>query len=626
MKLLSLAPLAVLLLQAGLNPPPQQKPTGSIEGTVTGSGTNLPVANARVAIGRRGQPPPGALPAPVAGRGATPALPPIPAVTTDDKGKFVVPDLDNGAYTVQVTANGYVARPYGLQAISSTVSPVASPVNVMGGQPTKDINVVLTPAANISGRIRDSSDQPIVNVSVQLLRYTYNYQGQRSYQSAGTTRTDDHGEYRMYWVTPGRYYLLVGRPSTGSNAYGEFLVGDSRGGGANGNEVPSVLGYAFYPGVQEIANARTIDMQAGADLQSVDLTLVTKPRTFKVRGKIIDSRNGQPPPRAGVFVAPPMQGLGQDDSFFISDSASPNYNGKTGTFEIKDLLPGPYSIVAMVTDTPLPGVRGPVGRSSAMVPVTIGSTDVDNLTISVEPAGSIPGRVSIEGQLPAQMSMERLRVQLVPVGNAQSSLSSVLSNAFYQNSQTNVAADGKFRLVNVVPGEYRVEFGGFPVNASAGPNNPAGTQYIGTMQTGNAYIKDAQLDGADAFNVPLRFSGSVNNGLDVVLAFGSGRVEGTVTDGRSQPVTAGMVVAVPDRLRFRTDLYRPAAIDPGGKFTFPSLPPGDYRIFAWESVEANGWFDPDLLARSEGRAHSVHVAEMSTQTISMQIIPAEGSR
>jgi hypothetical protein len=224
------------------------------------------------------------------------------------------------------------------------------------------------------------------------------------------------------------------------------------------------------------------------------------------------------------------------------------------------------------------------------------------------------------------MSMDRLRVQLTPVGNAQSSLSSVLSSAFYQNTQTNVAADGTFRLVNIVPGEYRVEFGGFPVFTSPGPNNSAGTQYIGTMQTGNAYIKDAQLDGADAFNVPLRFSGSVNNGLDVVLAFGSGRVEGTVTDGRSQPVTAGRVVAIPDRLRFRTDLYRPQAIDPSGKFTFPSLPPGDYKIFAWESVEDNGWFDPDLLARSEGRAHSVHVTEMSTQTISMQVIPAEGSR
>jgi hypothetical protein len=427
-----------------------------------------------------------------------------------------------------------------VQASSTTVSPVvASPVTVIGGQPTKDINVTLTPAANISGRIRDTSDQPVVNVSVQLLRYSYNYQGQRSYQSVGTTRTDDHGEYRMYWVTPGRYYLLAGRPSTGANAFGDFLTGDS--GGANGNEVPSVLGYAFYPGVQEIANARTLDMQAGADLQSVDLTLVTKPRTFKVRGKIIDSRNGQPPPRAGVFVAPPMQGLGQDDNFFISDAASPNYNGKTGAFEIKDLLPGAYSIVAMVTDTPLPGARGPASRSSAMVPVAIGSTDLDNLTISVMPAGSIPGRVRIEGQLPAQMSMDRLRVQLTPVGNAQSSLSSVLSSAFYQNTQANVVADGTFRLANIVPGEYRVEFSGFPINASAGPNNPAGPQYFGSMQTANAYIKDAQLDGADAFNVPLRFAGSVNNGLETVLAFGSGKVEGTVTDGRSQPVTAGRV-------------------------------------------------------------------------------------
>jgi len=321
-----------------------------------------------------------------------------------------------------------------------------------------------------------------------------------------------------------------------------------------------------------------------------------------------------------------MQGLGQDDLFYFSDSVTPNYNGKTGAFEIKDLLPGPYSIVAMVTDTPSPDARGPSVRSSAMVPLSIGSADVDNLTISVVPAGSIPGRVRIDGQLPAQMSIERLRVQLTPVGNAQSSLSSVLSSGFYQNTQANVAADGTFRLLNIVPGEYRVELSGSPINASASPNSPAATQYFGSMQTANAYIKDAQLDGADAFNVPLRFAGSVNNGLEIVLAFGSGRVDGTVTDGRSQPATSGRVVAVPDRLRFRSDLYRAQAIDASGKFTFPSLPPGDYRVFAWESVEENGWFDPDLLERSSGRAHSLHVSEMSTQTISVQIIPAEGSR
>src|SRR4029450_6447170 len=125
-------------------------------------------------------------------------------------------------------------------------------------------------------------------------------------------------------------------------------------------------------------------------------------------------------------VSPQMPGLNQDDAFLGPDSGSSNYNAKTGTFEIRDLLPGTYSIVAIVNDTPQPGVRGPVGRSSAMIPVAITSADVDNLTISTVPTGALPGRVRIEGQLPAQMSMERLSVQLTPIGGSQSSLSGVL--------------------------------------------------------------------------------------------------------------------------------------------------------------------------------------------------------
>lgn len=631
MKHFLLAPLAALLLQTGGNPLQQRRPTGSIEGTITRAGSTQPVANARVTVTRRGaapQPPPGVnapiVVAPGAGgpRGGGPALPPIPAVTTDDRGKFVVPGLEDGAFNVNVQANGYIAQPYG----QKTRGGPAAPVNVNGGQPTKGIDVALVPASTISGRIHDPSDQPLINVSVQLLRYSYDTQGQRSYQPIGTTATNDRGEYRIYWVPPGRYYLLAGKPSTGSNSFADFIMADfGGGGGAAGNEVPKVLGFAFYPGVQEIANARTIDLQPGTDLQSIDMTLATKPRTFKIRGNIVDSRNGQPPPRASVFVAPQMPGLNQDDVFLGPDAGSSNYNAKTGVFEIRDLLPGTYSVVAMVTDNPVPGRPGPVGRSSAMIPVTINSTDADNVTISVVPAGAIPGRVRIDGQLPAQMTMERLSVQLTPVGGAQNSLSGVMGGVPYQNTRTNVTADGTYRLVNIVPGDYRIDFSGFPININ-NPNAAAGTQFYGSMQTANAYIKDARLDGNDALNAPVRFSGSVNNGLEIVLAFGSGRVEGTVTDSRSQPVAAGRVVAVPDRMRFRSDLYRTLSVDLNGRFAFPTLPPGDYKIYAWESIEDNGWFDPDLLARSEGRAVSVHVTESSTQTVSVQITPAEAQR
>lgn len=631
MKLLLLSPLAVLLLQAGGNPLQQQKPTGSIEGTVTRAGSSQPIPNARITVTRRGAPaqlPPGVnapvvvAPGAAGPRGGGPALPPIPPVTTDDRGKFVVPGLDDGAFTVNVQANGYVAQPYGQR----TRGGPAAPVNVSNGQPTKDINVALVPASTISGHIHDPSDQPLINVSVQLLRYSYDTQGQRTYQPIGAATTNDRGEYRIYWVMPGRYYLLAGKPSTGSNSLSELFLSDiGGGGGAAGNEVPKVLGFAFYPGVQEISNARTIDLQPGADLQSIDLTLAPKPRTFKIRGNVVDSRNGQSPPRASVFVAPQMPGVSQDNVLVGPDAGSTNYNAKTGVFEIRDLLPGTYSVIAMVADTPVPGRPGPIGRSSAMIPVTITSADADNVTISVVPAGTIPGRIRIDGQLPGQMTMERLTVQLTAVGATQNSLSGVMGSVLYQNTRTNVAADGSFRLVNIVPGDYRIDLGGFPVNLN-NPNGISGTQFIGTMQTANAYIKDARLDGNDSLNSPLRFSGSVSNGLEIVLAFGSGRVEGAVTDSRSQPVSAGRVVAVPDHMRFRSDMYRTSSVDLSGKFTFPTLPPGDYKIYAWESIEDNGWFDPDLLGRSEGRAVSVHVTESSTQSVSVQVNPAEAQR
>src|SRR5262249_10897342 len=152
------------------------------------------------------------------------------------------------------------------------------------------------------------------------------------------------------------------------------------------------------------------------------------------------------------------------------------------------------------------------------------------------------------------------------------SLPQLMSNV-YGSSPANVAADGTFRLSNIIQGDYRVEFSGFPTNI----NGPGGAQYYGSMMTANAYIKDAQFDGFDMMNSPLRFTGSVNNGIEIVLAFGSGRVEGTVTDNRSQPVTRGTIVAVPDRSRFRSDLYRTGSIDQNGRFTVPSLPPGDYK-------------------------------------------------
>jgi hypothetical protein len=551
MHVLSLLSLSLLLLQT--------KPTGSIEGTVTRAGSNQVISGARVTTIRRLTPNPPAA---------------IPPAITDASGKFVFSALEDGVYSIQVQADGYMPQAY------ATLGATASLVNVNGGQPTKDINVALTPRANISGRLRDTSAQPLINVPVQLLRYAYDAQGQRSYQATGATTTDDRGEYRIAGVAPGRYWLLAGRPPTED--------------------------YAFYPGVKEVVNAVAIDLQPGMDLPSVDLTLEAKPRTLKVRGKIVDSRTGQPPARASVVVAPQVAGLN------AGTVTSSTYDSTTGIFDIQGLSRGTYSLVAAVTDT-ASAQLGTVIQASGLLQLNVATADVDGLNISVVPSGTLPGRVRVEGRSPAQLPVDRLIVRLVP-------LPGVVASMLSQNLSGPVSPDGAFQVGNIIPGDYRLDF-----YIPTGNGAAAAAQYA-TMQAANAYIKDARLDGVDVLNAPIHFTGSTNKGIEATLAFGSGRVEVNVTDSRLQPVRAGRVVAVPERARFRTDLFRALSTDENGRSAFPALPPGDYKIFAFESIEDNGWFDPELLARSEGRAAGVHVTEASTQAVSVQIVPAAVTR
>src|SRR5437899_12944268 len=61
----------------------------------------------------------------------------------------------------------------------------------------------------VRGRITDDQGQPAVDVPVQLVRVVFNPQG-KTFQAVGSTNVDDRGEYRLYGVSPGNYYLLVG--------------------------------------------------------------------------------------------------------------------------------------------------------------------------------------------------------------------------------------------------------------------------------------------------------------------------------------------------------------------------------------------------------------------------------
>jgi hypothetical protein len=203
----------------------------------------------------------------------------------------------------------------------------------------------------------------------------------------------------------------------------------------------------------------------------------------------------------------------------------------------------------------------------------------------------------VEGQeLSAVPGSDRMQVQLSFAG-----LQVLTPTMQRQPHQARLNADGTFREDDVTPGDYRLTVTALPADF---------------------YIKEARFDQTDVLSRPLRFSGSVPGPLDIVLSPKSGRIDGTIVNDKQQPASGVRAVLVPDQHRDRLDLYKTAVADQNGRFTVRGIPPGDYKVFAWEAIDQFGYFDPDLVRQSEPFAKPVKIVESSKASVEVKIIPA----
>lgn len=620
MKLPAIAVSVFLLAQQ--SPPPSPKAT--IEGVVVRIGTGEPIEGAQVIATRQNPgaagalsgvvspaPPPAPLPpplppAPPAGAGGTfagtttfsfssvagtPLNAPgaVPPVTTGGSGKFAIKDLDPGAYRIAIAANGFTRQEYGQRVFPGQGTAVV----LAAGQTLNNVVIRLTPAGTVTGRIRDSLGRPLAGVPVQLLKATYNAAGQKSFQSAGSDRTDDRGEYRLYWVTPGRYYLVAGSGPGPTNR--PAMLG---GGVSSPNEVPNTsYALTYYPGAAELSSAATLNALPGVELGAIDFT-VPRQELRQVRGRIIDPRTRQAPPAINVGLA--YRDLtGGGGSF----GGSQGYNAATGTFELRNVVPGSYVIQATVQDAtpqaldPAARIAANAMRPTASAPITVSNADVENVVLTLAVPVSINGRMIVEGQpLTAVPGLDRFRVLLRP------SIDGTITNTGNAPQPQPVAADGTFRVDGVVPGEYVV---------SLSPLLP------------DFYLKEARFEQIDVLNQPMQFAGSSSGILDVVLSSRPGQIDGRAVDDKQQPVAGTLAVLIPDWPRNRLDLYKTATTDQNGAFTFRGVPPGDYKVFSWEALESYAFYDPAVLQQFEPKGKPVRVSESSKESVEVRIIPAE---
>ena len=157
--------------------------TGRIRGRVTSSETGAPVRRAQVRI---------------SGADIAPK-----AAMTDAQGRFEFGDLPAGRFTLTSTKSGYVTVQYG------QTRPFESgrPIELADKQALDKADISMPRGSVITGRIVDEFGEPVADANVTAMRQQWTNGRRRLLPAGRTAQTNDLGQYRMYGLPPGDYYV-----------------------------------------------------------------------------------------------------------------------------------------------------------------------------------------------------------------------------------------------------------------------------------------------------------------------------------------------------------------------------------------------------------------------------------
>jgi hypothetical protein len=481
---------------------------------------------------------------------------------TDANGQFEVRGIDPGRYRLHVIRNGYVTQEYGQR----TPNDPGAILSLRSGQDLKELLFRMLPSAVISGRIQNENGEPLPWVRVSALRASYR-QGKRSLSTEVTVVTNDLGEYRLFGLRPGRYFLsAIYRPGLKLEPIEEDY--DSEDAGKSGY-VPT-----YYPGTSDPARATALTIKTGDEVSSMDLLL--EPTTvYSVRGHVNILGARRNPNGVVLVLEARTTGLGWKIPPLRALVDKPE-----GTFDIQEVLPGAYTLSAFLFDD---GRRYQARQS-------VDVTDIDAEGIQLTP---LPG-IEVRGQVvwDPKPSFDKDGVLTLSVRP--------LDSAFQIGAVARVAANATFSLRDVFEGPYRLTT---------------------TGQSQDCYLKSIRYAGLEISDDEFNVVRGTQATLEVTISSRGASVQGTVKDADGLPSSGVWVVLVPDGAR-RSEfhLFKQTTTDQYGRYILRGIAPGDYKLFSWEQVEANSWEDPDFLKPFEGKGESVSLQDGDGKSIDLVAI------
>jgi hypothetical protein len=446
-------------------------------------------------------------------------------------------------------------------------------LTIAAGQEIKDIVVRLQAAAVVQGRVTDEDGDPMPQAQVSVFRETY-IAGHSHWEQAGAERTNDLGEYRIANLPAGSYFASVAPPpdfrsliETAENAPRNS---------ATTSEKPAPTAYqtSYYPDTRDRSQAAPIQLHAGDEFPA-NFSLAPS-ASLTIRGSVVNLPAG-----SGASIM-----LQSKDFNFVLNGAEIH---KDGSFEIRDVSPGAYIIIATVDHMPTPMMA----RQSLQV-----ADNVEGIRLAPQTGGSIRGRFRLEANPGLHSGADQVLLLLRAVDDGDD----VLSSLGFASMPAEVHADGSFEWKDVAPDRYFIQL----AEQGAAPD---------------WFLKSVSAGGRDASESGFAVGGGTST-LDVVASANGASIEGAATNAKDEPVADAVVVAVPEaRFRKLPDHYRKVVTDQSGHFRLRGLPPGSYTILAWESVDGEAYYNSDFLKNYEGHGKALHLAEGEHTTLQVKVIP-----
>ncbi len=487
------------------------QPTGarncSVDGTALDSVTGTPIARAHVSI-----------------VGANESA----QADSDTNGKWSAENVACGA--VNVAAN----RPGFLRFVKS------NNLVLVANTPLHGIELRLVPQAVLTGHVLDDQGDPILGAQVSLMTSRV-INGVRGIQASTSTNSNDLGEYRFAGLAAGKYVLCA-------NAGGGTVV-------ANGARPYSER---CYPGpVHSDAGGSTGTMDVATGYEGrVDFTLAPQ-TTVRVSG-VLSGKSDLT--YSGVNLVPRTQIARM--AMGLGSPVRPD-----GTFSIRNVPPGSYTLTARSTDSNNP--------MTARMPLEVGGVDVEGIQLRMEPTLKVAGTIKILSASGRKIEKPQFSILLRSADRVYGS-----GQTTWDDSKT------AFTISDVEPGNYRLELS---------PPTPF-------------YLKAATLGGRDMMGSEVTIGQGAGT-IEVVISDDGGVVEGDVS-GDDGPQAAWIF------LQRDGAPSRNVVTDANGHFKISTVPPGDYKVYAWDDNNNVEYANPEWMQRN-GKGVAVTVASGQTAQVKL---------